>query len=461
MLPCVCARLLVTASLISSTAAAHELSALLPLPKMAICDRVSQPNLPERWRATYLMAPFTNGQLVLADILYDASLPAMRVRLFGVKSGSADLLVLKSKTYVVGNGPTAKDCRDLGDTGWRPIPRNWLTPQSQCTGSAPIGETPVDWWRTPIQPTPASYWVWFKTSDRSPFRLVFPFASDRLPPFSRYALSYQVSFEPLVQTDLSATASMCKGTKLTTPRNGRRALRELVNAMSRSPDRAKGEIERLMPALAPSCDTDPFPRWPEHLAITGVMTPFDSDEDPYPTEVLYDWTVPGQRTRTFGRPESKIAAQDSLLLGPHGYNVTYHRPERLTCEPVLPGTIRPDWASRAPCECAAQITGTMPLTPYGTTQILVCPLASPRVAWAWYARAGRPKVFMVTSRPGDEGKGLFAVLDYHDWRPGHRVPRSVFDRPAQCMPRANSRGARAPALNKCSTCHLGKASSRE
>jgi hypothetical protein len=92
---------------------------------------------------------------------------------------------------------------------------------------------------------------------------------------------------------------------------------------------------------------------------------------------------------------------------------------------------------------------------------MVCPLASPRVAWAWYALTGRPSVFMVTSLRGDEGAALFAVLDYHDWLPAHRFPRSVFDKPAQCRPMPQDRpAAMSNAAKKCFACHLGGTAKR-
>jgi hypothetical protein len=442
--------------LFSWPVAAQEPGALLTLPQLNACERSSLPRLPEKWHATYLMAPFAEAQLVLGDIVYDAAFPAMRVKLLGVRRGAVDLLVFGNITYVLEDPQSsAKRCRALGDTGWRPLPQDWLQARSQCFGSATIGETAVDWWRTAIAPTPASYWIWYKTSDQTPFRLVFPHASDRLAPVSRFALSYQVGFTQLAQTDLEDIAALCRRSAPTRARNGRRALAQLIEGMSHSHHRADDEIARLFPALDASCPNIDFARWPEKVVLTGLMTPLDSDEPPYPTEVLYDWTVPGQRTRTFAPPNGPIAAQDSLLLGARGYTVTHYRRNRLVCRSVLPGTIRPDWASRAPCQCAAVINGTTTLSPYGTTQVMVCPLSNPRVAWAWYALAGRPTTFMVTSRAGDEGKGLFAVLDYRDWLPGYPSPRAAFDRPPQCAPRADS----PPHPSKrCSSCHLGPSS---
>jgi hypothetical protein len=449
------ARLLI-ATLSIASAAAQDPVAMLPLPQLDKCDTDARPHLPEKWRATYLMAPFTKSQLVLSHIVYDGALPAMRVKLHGVRRGSADLLVLGNNTYVLTSGMgTIRQCQALGDTGWRPLPQDWLTPQSRCTGSAPIGETAVDWWKTPIDPKPASYWVWYKTSDQSPFRLVFQAESNRLPPLSRYALSYQVGFERLGQTDLADIVATCKLAKPAPTASGTRKLRKVLDAFPTSHERDDNEIKRLMPALDANCPAIPFPKWPTRLALTGLLTPFDSDENPYPTEVFYDWTVQGQRTRIFGDPDSPFRVQDNLLLNPLGYNVTYRGSEGPICKAILPGTIRPDWAARGECECAATITGQTPLSPHGTTRILACPLASPRAAWAWYALSGRPTTFMVTSLPGDEGSALFAVLDYRDWLPGHSFPQSVFDRPPQCLPAAGVRPAPPPASKRCSTCHLG------
>jgi hypothetical protein len=451
--------LLTLAALSILPAAAEAPRAQLPLSQLAACERTPPPRLPEKWRGIYLMAPFTDGQLVLAEIVSDAALSAMRVKLHGVKHGSVDLLVVGKTTYVLkSEGSAIRECRALGDTGWRALTKDWLAPRSQCTGVAPISETSVEWWKTAIPPEPASYWIWYKTSDRSPFRLVFPFASDRLPPLSRYALSYQARFETLEENGLGDIAATCAGASRKTAANPTRRLRALIDAMAQSGNRAESEIGRLMPELDANCSANPLPTWPDKLAITGVMTPFDSDESPYPTEVLYDWTVQGHRARTFGGPEPGIIAQDALLLGPQGYTVTHHGNDRLTCKPVLPGTIRPDWAKHAPCACAATINGTTSLSPYGTTHILRCPLASPRVAWAWYALSGRPTAFMVTSLPGDQGKRLFALLDYHSWVPDHSFSHDVFRKPRQCASAAGSRTDSSPS--HCATCHLGRTSSR-
>jgi hypothetical protein len=433
-------------------AIAQQLAPLLPLPQLKTCQTSVHPRLPENWQGVFLMTPFTNAQLVLSAIAYDASLPAMRVKLYGVRSGALDLLIDGSETYeLTSQGNEVSSCEKLGDTGWRPLPRDWLSAGSQCAGTAALGETDLDWWKTPTDPPPSSYWVWYNASDKTPFRLAFQKASNRLAPLSKYALSYQLHFEPKADSNLGELSRVCRSANQPA-RGGPRNLDRRIAALSSSKDeRASQAIAQVAPEIA-ACPSTPLPTWPDRLAITGLMTPWDSDENPYGTEVFYDWRQRAQRTRTFPYSHGAFRAQDALLLGRRGYNVTYESGAGPTCEPVLPGALRPDWSSRGSCSCEAMLTGTSALTPYGTTRIFTCPLASPRAAWAWYALDGRPTSFAVTSLPGDQGFGLFAVLDYRDWLTGHQAPPSVFETPRQCQ--AHGLHVRADT-SKCSTCHLG------
>src|SRR6516164_9846154 len=66
----------------------------LALPRMEPCQRVFHPLLPAKWRGVFLMTPFTPSQLIISEIVYDEAVPAMQVKLFGVRSGAANLLVL-------------------------------------------------------------------------------------------------------------------------------------------------------------------------------------------------------------------------------------------------------------------------------------------------------------------------------------------------------------------------------
>ena len=433
---------------------AEDFRPLQRLPEFPACRSTAHPQLPQHWRASYLMAPFTTGQIVVAEIVYDASVPATRITLYGVKHGAADFLVTGNTTYeLIGDSDAVTGCRDLGDTGWRPLPQDWLAAGSQCTGSAPILGVPVDWWKTPMDPAPSTYWTWYKTSDRTPFRLIFESPSDRIPPFSRFALSVQIGFVPNERADLAEVAASCKQASSSQAGHDAAALAERLDAMERAPERADAAIKRLIPALQSSCPAPTELQWPDQVAITGLLTPFDASEDPVPTEILYDWAAPGQRTRIFLPEQTGMTAQDALLLGAGGYTIAHHHAGAPSCAPGLPGTIRPDWPARAPCTCEALIEAGTPLTPDEPTRILSCPLALPRIAWASYGLSGRPSLFTVTSVTEDAGKGDFAVLDYFRWTPQPQIPRSVFDKPLQCTGQPASATATAPA--HCATCHSG------
>jgi len=79
-------------------AIAQQLAPLVPLPQLKTCSTNVHPRLPENWHGIFLMTPFTNAQLVLSEIAYDASLPAMRIKLYGLRSGALDLLIDGSET---------------------------------------------------------------------------------------------------------------------------------------------------------------------------------------------------------------------------------------------------------------------------------------------------------------------------------------------------------------------------
>jgi hypothetical protein len=154
--PCLFSVLTFICGAVDEPAIAQQLTPLLSLPELKACRANIHPRLPEKWRGVFLMAPFTNAQLVLSEIQYDASLPAMRVKLYGLLSGRLDLFVEGSETYELASQENeVRSCEKLGDTGWHPLPQDWLSPQSQCAGTAPLGETDVDWWKTPTDPAPA------------------------------------------------------------------------------------------------------------------------------------------------------------------------------------------------------------------------------------------------------------------------------------------------------------------
>ena len=426
----------------------------LPLPRMEPCQQVSHPILPAKWRGVFLMTPFTPSQLMVSEIIYDEAVPAMQVKLFGVRSGALNFLVLKDKTFVTEEGPLAR-CEELEQREWDPLPRDLLAPRAQCTGVSPISETLVEWWKTPSEPAPLADWMWFKPSDRSPFRLLFQKPSDHLSVLSAFALSHQVHFEPLAETDLAARAAACAEGGRHTRQS---TIHDLINALASAPSRADREIARLFPELQLHCSST-RPRWPEALAMTMVLTPIDFSTNPVPAEVLYNWKLRAQRTRMFWGAEQPTTDEDALMLAEHGYSISRQRSGDIQCIPALPGTPRPHWLADAPCTCEGMVGAGSALAPYGPAEILRCPATSPRLFWTWHTLAGRPMVFMVTPSRGDEPTALITLADYYAWVPGYPSSADVFARPAQCpdlslgrrpsFPRAGERSA-----EPCGRCHL-------
>src|SRR5215813_2216058 len=83
----------------ASVAAAQE--PILSLPQLRQCEATARPLLPERWQGVFLMAPFSNTQLVLTEIVHDDALQATRMKAYGLRSGSLDLFVHGDKTYAL------------------------------------------------------------------------------------------------------------------------------------------------------------------------------------------------------------------------------------------------------------------------------------------------------------------------------------------------------------------------
>jgi hypothetical protein len=433
----------------------------LALPAMGPCTDSTHPLLPKRWHGTYLMAPFTRAQLTLGDFVYDGSLPAMRVRLYGLRQGAADLLIKGARTYLLssGAGPSA-ECLDLGDTGLRPLPSDLLAANARCEGSAPVHGTPVIWWKTPSTPRPSANWIWYKTADRSPFRFMFTQPAMEYGVLGLYTFSYQVSFETLSDSSLPALAAKCGPGSRRAEISGRAALGRVIADMEAASSRHDAEISRLMPDLG-ACPNMRAPVWPEKASITALMTASDFESRPAPAEVLYDWDRQSLRTRMFFPGNSELASEDALLAGNNGYGVVRLAKGHPICTAGLPGPPRPDWPESGGCSCEAAIKGKTALTPIGPARIMVCPMTAPRVVWSWFSFDDRPIVFMETSAPGDDPSAVLAVADYYDWKPGYLPAYANFEAPAQCPapkmkagPQKSSKHGMQPDRRRCGACHL-------
>jgi hypothetical protein len=399
------------------------------------------------------MAPFTSAQLVLAEIEHDSDLSATRAKLHGLKRGSLDLIVLGTHTYWL--GPDRQEvprCHDLGDTGWRPLRRDWLATTAQCVGSAPVGDVEVDWWQTPAGRAHLANWVWFKTSDQTPFRMMLVRASNEFGPLGSFALSHQVRFEALQESTLASDVAICRGDATSELPDGQAAVRRMIAAMSQAQERDDAALKELMPEINDTCGATALQPWPDRFGATGFMTSLDLRHTTFPAQILYDWHRKAQRTRLY-LLRSLRPSDDALLIGPTGYGITRGNRTRLSCIGPQPGVLRPDWQVTGMCSCEAEIDAITPLTPYGPARILRCPATEPRVFWTWYTRDGRPMLFVETAS-GDEKGAMLTLVDYHRWLPGFESTASALTKPAQCIGEPPY-SRQTPDGKVCVSCHLG------
>lgn len=467
----------------SSSLAQQQRLSSLPLPQMNACSNPSHPQLPPKWNGVFVLMPFGQGQLAMAEFISDTAVNATRTTLVGFQSGLINVLTVGDQSYTMtfsgGTGGDLLSCESLGDTQWRPLPQDLLSSSAQCVGSAPLVQTSVDWWKMPAQTDPAASWIWFKTDDGSPYRLMFDDVVPALGALGGFAFSYQVALEPLQNTGLSELVAACqRGAKPHAAGRGPAALRQVLDSMNSGP-KAEATLRRLMPQLDTSCTGAQLPSWQQEMAFTSFMTPVNVNYNPFPTEVLYKWSRQSQRTRMYWPPSSGTAYDDALLIGGQGYDVTMPINGAQVCTADLPGTPRPNWPAASPCSCAAVIGQGSPLAPLGPTMIMQCPMILPRVFWTWYTLSGQPMVFMETKSPATEGTGL-ALADYYAFDPNAQIPDSAFTPPnvaCPAPPPAGAAGGARPRLvghrtgahnlatsgglpPQCFTCHLGSASAR-
>src|ERR1700688_2390675 len=103
----VCATFAVLSAAGSFDVAASDQKTALPI--LSPCKPTTAPGLPARWRAVALMMPFVRQQLDIGEFVYDASLPAMRARIYGLESGAVDLLITNTETYQLSGPPNSPE----------------------------------------------------------------------------------------------------------------------------------------------------------------------------------------------------------------------------------------------------------------------------------------------------------------------------------------------------------------
>jgi hypothetical protein len=434
--------------------ASADWSATLPL--LAACSPATAPELPPRWRAVALMMPFLQGQIDVGEVVYDSALPALRATIYGLKSGTADLLITHDSTYVlVGPHQAPTQCISLGPRLHVPT-TPWLTTDAVCLGESPLAGRAVQWWNATGFEL-ARYWIAKDT--RLPWRSLFLRRSLDPAVIGDYAMSYFPAFTPLPETNLSALRDFCaaKSDRYGADVPDAPTARDLMVIPNSAGEAERSErIAKLIPGLSyQACSRMTPIRWPDHYVTTAMITPIKLSETPFPALVYYDWTQTGtQLILPFaGRPPT---LQGLISLKKNvGYRMVLPPQGNGTCTAVFPGLVRPDWMTAASCECQGVIEHNPTLSPNADSQILSCPIKAQarHIMWNWYSTGGRPLMF-TEAMPGGGGVML---ADYHDWLPGEKARPGDLELPSVCVGPENgssSSGAGSSLSNvSCSDCH--------
>jgi DNA-binding beta-propeller fold protein YncE len=441
----------------------------------------SPPAFPEKFTAVALMHPFWLGDAVtVAEISYDSTVPAMRVRSLSLDGGYTDFLINPRGVYEIeyrdpdrpdfssfneGTAPLAGIKGPFSCENWKVPRRQWLPAdpsQVKCIGFCPAQGVDSSWWRgqysfKPQDAPPADTietvdWFWFRADSQFPWRIMYhtwssPFA---LPVLGDYCMIYFASFQPVSATNLAQVSSL-PATPQDSPlpstgtMPGASSYLQARTATVQNDHNSQASqvvIQRAKEVL-PGIDTTPVPNphirglatptvdpWPEQLYILAMMTPVSLDS-PMPTEVLYDWSQKSQRTRMYFVQGPWTDWIYDAVLDAYSTQLYYWGPDPDCCcynvgppGGLMMGPINPGWLSVG--HAKAVLKARSVLNPsQDDVYIFQCAMQPPRILWTWYSTSGVPSVFFESASPVSEGTSL-ALADYYGWFPNPGVDSRAF-----------------------------------
>ena len=451
-------------------------------PTIAPCGSKTPPNLPQAFHAIALLTPFNNSQLVVADIYYDWSLQAMRITTYGLEQGYADFLYIQDEYYIldsVNGGLPTNFFGPIATTEQVPPP-NWLaTFKATCNGIGEVLNVNTNWWcsltknnngTAPIPPTPcpnidSANWFWLRTDNQMPWRLMLINTTNEfnLPFIGWFAFVHFPTFESIPSASLTDLVQKCKARstrldlesaaplKISTYEDvyhlvsGKPLLSEPVNQAN-----VLDKIQDLIPGLTPPTNNS-LPTWPNQLFMTALTTPtFEPHpfrNQPYPTQVYYDWNNQRQLTRFF-LPDQSL--EDVILTSSTSYLIARFPNGTHKCLGTVPvGLPYPDWTERDGGVCKGVITNNPQLSPNRTTQIFTLNSMPPRVFWIWYTTANQAIMFAEVPQACNVE---LILTDYFDYNPAPPpFDPSLFVVPPDCLSApARSKAAKKPTRAKAS-----------
>lgn len=397
-------------------------------PSVQPCGSTTPPQLPGKFHAVALLTPFTDSQLVVADIYYDWSVQAMRITTYGLERGYGDFLYTPNGYYVLDseNGGSPKQCFGPIDTTEQVPAPNWLAGYDvTCNGVQEVLGVDTNWWcgltknlnpPAPFPPTPcppfeSANWFWIRTDNQYPWRMMFINTTNdyKLPFLGRFAFIHFPTFESVANTNLPTLIQDCTSQSTQVNQNTAASLQirkpeDTYNLLNDKPfltshvDRAKvlTKIQELIPGLTAPTGKETPPSWPARLFMTALTTPtFEPHpfpNQPYPTQIYYDWTNQHQLTRFF-LPDKSL--EDVILTSSTSYLIGRYPDGTHKCLGTVPvGLPYMNWPTHeGTSSCKGVITNNPQLSPNRTTQIFIKNSQPPRYFWFWYTTANEAIMF--------------------------------------------------------------------
>lgn len=407
----------------------------------------SQPSLPQYWKCTCLLHPFSPVQsnstaadiaspffeVCIANIYYAEGI-GLNALLIGSSGRKWWYIVTSSQTTVSTDGINFVPI----DMGWTVPTTNWFgneSSEANCAGTSYLNwmeAQKVNWWKIPVgndNPPPAT-WMWFDSESNFPVRLMFgqgPVASptmgdvNQLALFQMFSFTYFPFFEELTSNPLNSALvdPAIDGFSFGNPNN-----------------------YQLF-------------EWNTNFGMTVFMTPVNEEFNPLPTRVLYVWKPDDQYQVSSDRSQNTLmeytynsgnpfTSQVALLTGPSpigvtpppnsdaGFLINYVGDEETEC--IGFGNFpfpqeSPNWVQIPGVEGTIQATVLnnpvlCPNNPVTIVSVLFPP-SSPNYPdstylWTWYSplnesgTSSRPVTFMQSQSGVGLGTSL-ALADYFDY----------------------------------------------
>ena len=231
----------------------------------------------------------------------------MRATLYGLESGTVDLLITDKETYrLEGPHDAPNACTALGHK-YNPPGDSWLSPKSACDGKAPVGTKNTQWWKT-AGPDGRAVWQWYRTDNRLPWRIMFP--TRNAEPAVMATISRPISHRSRrSRKPISPACATFASPRHKKPDAVAAAATTAPELMAAGKDIGASERATRIASLIPgvsrqACSRVTTTSWPNQFVMTAVLTPIQFQFTPLPSMIYYDWDEAGTMVGMMNSPHT-------------------------------------------------------------------------------------------------------------------------------------------------------------